>query len=189
MARKGRGLLVTLGVIVGLIVIATVAVRLFLTREKLLAMVVPRVEKAVDAKVAIGNIGVNFPFGFGVDIDDISFEKALPDTSALVFSSEKVTVRASLMSLIRRKPEITAAEVRGGAVTVSNPNKRREVKILGIDSHFSMTSAGDAFALSVRVPWSGESLNTAVSGVPSGSVSLVRTPAAVTASCVFARVE
>ncbi len=45
MARKGRGLLITLCVIVGLFAVAVVAVRLFLTREKLLAMIVPRSRK------------------------------------------------------------------------------------------------------------------------------------------------
>ncbi|MGD1049267.1 MAG: hypothetical protein ABR899_11015, partial [Candidatus Krumholzibacteriaceae bacterium] len=150
MARKGRNVLITLGVIVGIFIIAVVAVRLFLTREKLLSIVIPRVEKAVDAKVSIADIGISFPFGLGVDIGGLSFEKTLPDTSTLVFSSKKVTVRSSLMSLIRRKPEIKAADVQGGAVTIKNEKKRREVRLLGLNAHVSMRPAGERFSVSAK---------------------------------------
>jgi hypothetical protein len=151
MARKGRSLLVTLCVIAGILIVAVVAARILLTREKLLAIVIPRVEKSVGAKVSIENIGINFPFGFGVDIDGFSFEKVLPDTSVLAFTSKKVTVRASLMSLIKRKPEIRSADVQGGAMTVSNPKTRREIRLLGLDSRFSMKPAGEGSSLGARV--------------------------------------
>ena len=151
MARKGRSLLVTLCVIVGILIVAVVAVRLLLTREKLLAIVIPRVEKTVSAKVSIEDIGISFPFGFGVDIDGFSFEKVLPDTSVLAFTSKKVTVRASLMSLIKRKPEIRSADVQGGTMTVASPKARREIRLLGLDSHFSMKPAGEGSSLSAKV--------------------------------------
>lgn len=150
MARKGRVFVVTLGVIVVLIIVAAVAVRLFFTREKLVGMIVPRIERAVDAQVTIGDIGINFPFGFGVDIEDLSFRKTLPDTNELSFSSEKVTARASLMSLIRRKPEIKAADVQGGVVILSNPNKKTELQLRGLDAHGRMNPAGDGFVASAK---------------------------------------
>ena len=150
MARKGRNLLITLCVIVGLIIVAVAAVRLLLTREKLLAIVIPRVEKTIDAKVSIEDIGISFPFGFGVDIDGLSFEKVLSDTSTLAFTSRKVTVRASLMSLIRRKPEIQAADVQGGAVTISNPARGSEIRLRGLDAHGRMSPAGERFAVNAK---------------------------------------
>jgi hypothetical protein len=150
MARKGRGLLITLCVIIGIFVVAVVALRLFLTREKLLAIMIPRVEKAVDAKVSIGDIGINFPFGLGVDIDELRFDKTLPDTSTLEFSSKKVTVRSSLMSLLRRQPEIKAADVKGGTVIVGNARKRLEIRLLGLDSHLSMKPAGEGFSVGAK---------------------------------------
>ncbi|HVO77213.1 MAG TPA: hypothetical protein VMT60_04440, partial [Candidatus Bathyarchaeia archaeon] len=146
-----RTTLITLGVIVGVFIVAVVALRLFLTKEKLLAIVVPRVEKAVDAKVSITDIGISFPLGLGVDIDGLSFEKTLPDTSALTFTSKKVTVRSSLISLIKRRPEIKAADVRGGVVIVKNPNKLREIKLLGVGAHVTMKPAGERFAVGARV--------------------------------------
>jgi hypothetical protein len=164
MARKGRSLLITLCVIVGLFVIAAVAARLLLTREKLLAMIVPRVEKAIDAKVSIGDIGINFPFGLGVDITSLSFEKTLPDTSALTFTSDKVTVRSSLMSLLRRKPEIKSADVQGGAAIVTDAKKGREIKLLGLGAHISMKPAGETFVLSARAL--ADSVLVSVIGAP-----------------------
>jgi hypothetical protein len=151
MARKGRGLLITLCVIVGIVVVAAVGARLLLTRERLLAIVIPRVEKAIDAKVSIGDIGINFPFGLGVDIEELSFEKTLPDTSALTFTSDKVTVRSSLMSLLRRKPEIKAADVQGGAVTVIDAKKGREIELRGIGAHISMNPPDETFTLSAKL--------------------------------------
>jgi hypothetical protein len=151
MEGKTRRIVVALCVIAAVIVASAVAVRLVLTRDRLMAMLLPRVEKALDAKVSIGDIGIRFPFGFGVDIEKLSFEKVLPDTSSLAFSSDQVTVRASLLSLIRRKPEISAADVRGGEVSVSNPSKRRDVKLVGLNAHFSMQPAGEGFSLDTKV--------------------------------------
>jgi len=151
MARKGRVLIITLGVIVALIVVLALAVRIFFTREKLLAMIIPRIEKAIDARVTIGDIGINFPFGFGVDIEALSFEKTLPDTSALTFTSEKVTAKASLVSLIKRKPEITAADIQGGVVTILGLKKGREVRLRGIEAHGRMNPTAAGFAGNAKV--------------------------------------
>jgi hypothetical protein len=150
MAAKRKGLLITLAVIACVVIAAAVAVRLVFTQEKLVAFVLPRVERMVDAKVTIGGVKVAFPFGFGVDIVELRFDKTLPDTTALDFSAETVTVRASLLSLLRRKPEITSAAVRGGSVVLVNGNADREIKIRGLEAHFSMKPAGELFALDAK---------------------------------------
>lgn len=150
MEKKKRTAVITLCVIAAIIIAAVITVRLLLTRERLLAIVLPKVEKAVDAKVTIGNIGIRFPFGFGVDITDLSFEKTLPDSSTVAFASGTVTVRASLMSLIRRAPEITEADVRKGSVAMHNPKKGIDLKLRGLESHFSMKPAAAEFALKAK---------------------------------------
>jgi hypothetical protein len=151
MSNKKRTALITLCVIAVLIVAAVVAVRLLLTRERLLAMVMPRVERAVDARVRIGDIGIRFPFGFGVDITDLAFEKTLPDSSSVAFSSGTVTVRAGLMSLIRRKPEIKAADIRSGSLDVYNPKQNMELALRGIESRFSMRPGTSEFSMNAQV--------------------------------------
>jgi hypothetical protein len=150
MEKKKRAAVITLVVIAAIIVAAVVTVRLLLTREKLLAIVLPKVEKTIDAKVTIGDIGIRFPFGFGVDITNLSFEKTLPDSSTVSFASAGVTVRASLMSLIRRAPEITAADVRKGTVAMRSPKKGIDLKLRGLESHFSMKPAGSEFAIKAK---------------------------------------
>jgi hypothetical protein len=148
--RKGRGVLITLCVIVGIIVIVVAAVRIFLTRERLLAFAIPRVEKAVNATVSIRDIGISFPFGLGVDIEGLSFEKTLPDTSLLSFSSDKVTVRSSLMSLLRRKPEIKAADVEKGALALASPRTKRQVELRGLAAHLSMRPSAEGSSFSAK---------------------------------------
>ncbi len=150
MEKKKRTAIIALCVIAAIIIAAVVTVRLLLTRERLLAIVLPKVEKTVDAKVTIGDIGIRFPFGFGVDITDLSFEKTLPDSSSISFASAKVTVRASLMSLIRRAPEITAADVRRGSVDMRSPKKGIDLKLRGLQAHFSMKPAAAEFAMKAK---------------------------------------
>ncbi len=150
MAAKYKKLWVTLAVLAAIVIAAVVAVRLLLTKERLMAFVLPRVERTVDAKVTIGDIGINFPFGFGVDISDLRFEKTLADTTALRFSARTVTVRASLLSLIRKKPEITSAAVRGGSVDLVNAAKAREIVLRGLESNFTMKPADSLFVLGTK---------------------------------------
>jgi len=150
MAAKRKGLLIALAVVACVVAAAVVAVRLVFTQEKLMAIVLPRVERMVDAKVTIGDIKVNFPFGFGVDIEDLRFGKTLPDTTELDFSSRRVTIRASLLSLLRRKPEITSAAVRGGSVTLVNANKDREIGLRGLEAQLAMKPEGELFALDAK---------------------------------------
>ena len=150
MAAKHKGLLITLAVVACVVIAAAVAVRLVFTQERLMAIVMPRVERMVGAKVTIGGIKVNFPFGFGVDIEDLRFGKTFPDTTELDFSSTRVTARASLLSLIRRKPEITSAAVRGGSVVLVNANKDREIGLRGLEAQLAMKPAGERFALDVK---------------------------------------
>lgn len=150
MAAKRKAFFISIAIIAGVFIAAIVAVRLTLTQEKLMAIVLPRVERAVDAKVSVGGIKVNFPFGFGVDISALRFDKTLPDTTALDFYSETVTVRASLLSLLRRRPEINSAVVRGGIVTLVNANKGRELGLRGLEAHVSMKPAGELFAIDAK---------------------------------------
>ena len=150
MERKKRTALITLCVIAAIIVAAIVTVRVLLTRERLLAIILPKVEQAVDAKVTVGDIGIRFPFGFGVDVTDLSFEKVLPDSSSLAFSSGTVTVRASLVSLIKRTPEITAADVRKGRLSLFNPKQKTELVLRGLESHFSMKPSVGELSMNVK---------------------------------------
>ena len=89
MKRAQKRLLIALCVVVGIVVVLSVAVRVMLTKEVLMDLVVPRLEQAVKAEIAVQDIGVRFPFGFGVDIKGLSFEKTLPQGEHIVSPEEE----------------------------------------------------------------------------------------------------
>jgi hypothetical protein len=150
MKRKGRIFVTVLCVIVGIVIAATVAVRLVLTKDRLLTLVVPRIERRVGATIEIGDIGVRFPFGFGVDVKDLVFNKQLPDSSYLSAATERVVVKASLLSLIRKKPEIERVEIRGGDIFLTGTPRGIDVKLSGLEADLSVRPVEKRFLADVR---------------------------------------
>ncbi len=150
MKRKGRVFVIVLCVIVGIVIVATVAVRLVLTKDRLIALVVPRIERRVGAEIEIGDIGVRFPFGFGVDVRDLVFDKQLPDSSYLSVAAERVIVKASLMSLIRKKPEIDRVEIGGGDISLTGTPRGIDVRLAGLEADLSVKPVEKRFLTDVR---------------------------------------
>ena len=150
MKRKGRVTVIILCIVAGLLIVATVGVRLVLTRERLLTLVVPRIERRVGAKIRIGDIGVRFPFGFGVDVKDLVFDKQLPDSSVLSVATESVIVKASLLSLIRKRPEIDRVDVRGGDISLTGDPRGIDVQVTGLRADLSSKPAGEKFDIAAR---------------------------------------
>ena len=150
MKRKGRVTVIILCIAAGLLIVATVGVRLVLTRERLLTLVVPRIERRVGAKIRIGDIGVRFPFGFGVDVKDLVFDKQLPDSSVLSVATESVIVKASLLSLIRKRPEIDRVDVRGGDISLTGDPRGIDVQVTGLRADLSSKPAGEKFDIAAR---------------------------------------
>lgn len=150
MKRKGRVFVIVLCVIVGIVIVATVAVRLVLTKDRLIALVVPRIERRVGAEIEIGDIGVRFPFGFGVDVRDLVFDKQLPDSSYLSVAAERVIVKASLMSLIRKKPEIDRVEIGGGDISLTGTPRGIDVRLAGLEADLSVKPVEKRLLTDVR---------------------------------------
>lgn len=150
MTKGRRFLLIVVCVVVGIIVAASVALRIILTGDRLRTLVVPRVERTIDATVRFGDIGIRFPFGFGVDISDLEFEKTLPGSRALSFTSGKVVVRVSLLSLIRRRPDIQAVDVSGGTIAVSDTLRDLRLVLAGVGTRLSARPDQDVFNIEIR---------------------------------------
>jgi len=138
MKRSQKRILVTLCVVIGIVVILSVAIRVILTREVLMDLVVPRLERAVRAEIAVDDIGVRFPFGFGVDIKGLSFEKTLPQGELIRFEGETIVARASLLSLLKRKPVIKSVSVENGRVSASGGPQRIDARMEGLQASLSM---------------------------------------------------
>ena len=159
MKKTSRRLLIATCVIVGIVILLSVAVRLILTRDVLMELVIPRLESAVGAEIQVGDIGVRFPFGFGVDIRDLSFEKSIPQGGTLTVGAERFVAKASLLSLIKKKPMIKSVDISGGSLGISGGERADGAGIEGLLAKLSMRPAGDGFLLSadlaastVRVP-------------------------------------
>ncbi|GEM_PF-1756418 len=150
MERRIKGLLVLLCVLAGLIVAVSVVLKLVMTRERLIAFAVPRLERAVGAEIELSDIGIRFPFGFGVDIKGLEFSKPLPGGAALDFSSDDVSARVSLISLIRRKPEIKRVELGGGKVVFDGAGGGFGVDVLGLEASFSVKPRDGGYEIGLR---------------------------------------
>lgn len=151
MTRGRKKLLIVLCVLVAIIAVLSITVRLILTKERLLAIVVPRIEERVKAAITIQDIGVRFPFGFGVDVKGLEFAKPLADKGDMTFTSERITVKASLMSLIRRSPEIKKVDVKGGALVLSMIPRGMMIRASGLGAGMSMKPADAGFRIHASI--------------------------------------
>ncbi len=147
MSKPVKAVVVTVCVIVGLIIIASVVLRLVLTDEKLAALVTPRIERVVGAKVSIDDIGLRFPFGFGVDVGGLSLSKEIREGREVDFRCNNLTVNASLISLIRRRPEISDVEVEGGTLNFSDSATAVIMDAYGIKTHVSVMPRGKNYSI------------------------------------------
>ncbi|HSG29545.1 MAG TPA: hypothetical protein VLA34_13780, partial [Candidatus Krumholzibacterium sp.] len=147
MEKKTKRMMTVLAVIVLVVVAASVVLRVLLTRERLIAMIVPRIEKKIDAKISVGDMGVRFPFGFGVQATDLSFEKALPRGGRLVVSSSKTAVDVSLVSLIRKRPDVKRVDVDGAKISLSGAAGTSAVELADIRGQFSMLPADSVYVI------------------------------------------
>lgn len=144
--RRRRTILITVLVILAVIIISSIALRIIFTRERLLGILVPRAEKALEAEISVGDIGIEFPFGFGVEAENISFRKQLENQREIDFGSNQVSVKASLISLIRRKPRLSRVVVSGAAVQISDPGGM-VASAEGMQANMSVNPTGENYII------------------------------------------
>lgn len=105
--RKGlRVLLWVIGIFVLLLVIASVAVKIFFTKEKLLAMIQPRIEAAIQRKVEIQDVSVSIFGGLGADVEGVKIYNP-PGFSRDEFVEFKtLSIRVKFWPLFRKRIEM-----------------------------------------------------------------------------------
>ncbi|MCK4538290.1 MAG: hypothetical protein KAV42_05780 [Candidatus Krumholzibacteria bacterium] len=138
MKKRNRRGLIVLAVVAVLVIAASVTLRAVLSRDRLIALLVPRIEKAVDASISIGDIGIRFPFGFGVNVSDLSFKKDIPGTGDLSVRSARTSVSVSLMSLVRKRPDIEKIDVEDALIMFSGTGDKPDLELHGVRGSFSM---------------------------------------------------
>lgn len=164
MRTRSRRLLIAACVVIGVVVILSVAVRLVLTRDVLIELVVPRLETAIGAEIQIGDIGIRFPFGFGVDIKDLSFERSMPQGEVLNVGMERLVAKASLLSLIKKKPVIKSVDISGGSLKISGGRMPDEASVGGINAGLSMRPEMEGFLVRADLEASVVSIPTEEKG-------------------------
>ncbi len=147
MTKRTKRLLVTLCVIAGVIIAASIILRVVLTKERLTAMIVPRIEARAGAEIEFADIGIRFPFGFGVRIDRLQVSRVMPEGGAISLTAEKFNVDVSLMSLVRRRPEVKSVTLGGAALSITGVAPDIDVEVEQLGAKLSMTPFDSIFVL------------------------------------------
>jgi hypothetical protein len=106
MKRPLRILLRALGVIVFLTVLAAIVAKFVFTRERILALLTPRIEKTINRSVRIGDAGITFWGGIGVQLTDITVGNPPGFSSAPFLTVAALDVKARFWPLVAGRVEI-----------------------------------------------------------------------------------
>jgi uncharacterized protein involved in outer membrane biogenesis len=164
MTKRTKRILITLCVIAGVIIAASVILRVVFTKERLTAMIVPRIEARTGAQIHFTDIGIRFPFGFGVSIDGLEVSRAVPEGGQAGLKAAKFNVNVSLMSLIRKKPEIKSVTLGGASLSLTGTGKGIDVEVEELDAKLSMTPVDSMFILDPSVTAGKITLITVATG-------------------------
>ena len=151
MTKRTKKLLIALCVIAGVIIATSIILRVVLTKERLTAMIVPRIEARTGANIEFTDIGIRFPFGFGVRLDGLKITKDLPEGGMVDLSAAKFNVDVSLMSLIRRRPEVKSVTLGGAALSLTHAPSGTDVEIDELEARLSMTPSDSIFILDPKM--------------------------------------
>lgn len=107
--KSKKGLKILMGIVAGIIillVLASVVVKIVFTKEKLLSMLVPKIETALKRKVEIGDINVSIWGGLGVDVKGMKVLNPSGFVQEELFKFDKLSIRVKFMPLLRKRIEV-----------------------------------------------------------------------------------
>ncbi|GAB6064659.1 DUF748 domain-containing protein [Deferrisoma palaeochoriense] len=126
MRKGGKILLWVVGILVVLAVAATVALKLYLTKERILAWVVPPLEEKLHRKVTIADAGAGFT-GIHLDGLDVRAEGA-PEP---LVAAERILIRWDLWALLQRRVDLKEIRLVAPRIrVVRNPDGSLDVQDL-----------------------------------------------------------
>lgn len=106
MTRPVRILFGTVVAILALAIIAVVTIKIVFTRDRILAMLTPRVEKTVKRPVQIGDAGISLWGGIGVRLGDVTIGNRPGFSSWPFLTLRSVDVKARFWQLLSGRVEI-----------------------------------------------------------------------------------
>jgi AsmA protein len=107
--KSKKGLKILIGVIAGviiLLILASVMVKIIFTKQRLLSMLVPKIETALKRKVEIEDINVSIWGGLGVDVKGMKVLNPSGFTQEELFKFDQLSIRVKFLPLLRKRIEI-----------------------------------------------------------------------------------
>ncbi|MCK4428173.1 MAG: hypothetical protein KAW16_06815, partial [candidate division Zixibacteria bacterium] len=101
--KSKKGLKILIGIVVTIVVLlllVSLVTKIVFTKEKLLSLVVPRIEKALDRKVEIEDITISIWGGLGVDVKGMRVLNPSGFTQEELFKFDQLLVRVKFWPLL-----------------------------------------------------------------------------------------
>jgi uncharacterized protein involved in outer membrane biogenesis len=131
--KSWKILIWVVAIFITVLVIFSIAVRLIFTKEKLISMVQPQVEKALNRKVAIEDISPSVFRGLGVDIKGLEISNLPGYEQKDLFKIKNFSVRVKFWPLLKKRievrkiildqPEIFIGKNREGVLSIADLTK------------------------------------------------------------------
>jgi len=97
---------IIIGVFVLLIIAATIAAKIIFTKEKILAMAIPKIEEAIHRKVAIKDASLSIFPNISVNLDSLVIQNRSGYQQENLLSLDEFSVKLKLLPLLRKKIEL-----------------------------------------------------------------------------------
>lgn len=98
--------LVVVAIFVGLMLAAVVVVKVVFTKERILAMLTPRIEEAINRQVSIGDAGISFWGGIGVWLGDVTVDNREGFSEEPFLTIHKLEFKARFWPLLAGRVEL-----------------------------------------------------------------------------------
>jgi AsmA protein len=107
--KSKKGLKILIGVIVGIVILLlliSLVAKIIFTKEKLLSLVVPKIEQALDRKVEIHDVSISIFGGLGVDIEGMRIFNREGFEAEEFIKFDQLLVRVKFWPLLRKRVEV-----------------------------------------------------------------------------------
>jgi len=119
--KSKKGLKILIGVVAGviiLLILASVVVKIVFTKEKLLSLLVPKIEEALKRKVEIEDINVSIWGGLGVDVEGMRVFNPPGFVQEELFKFDQLSIRVKFLPLLRKRIEIKKLILEGPEINL-----------------------------------------------------------------------
>jgi len=124
--RSKKGLKILVGIVVGIIVLfllVSLVVKIVFTKERLLSLLVPKIEQALNRKVEIDDVSVSIFGGLGVDVVGMRVLNPSGFTQEELFKFDQLLVRVKFWPLLHKRIEVKKLVLKSPLI---NLEKNRE---------------------------------------------------------------